>query len=486
MPLPQIPRDPLHAIPVPGFFAKVGETFGLSRPATVGIFVASAVALVAAVVFSILSAPKHTITITSGPEGSTFYSSAVKYSKILAKQGVKVRILTSHGSLENLQRLNDPRSNVDVGFVQDGLTEVETTKLNSLGSISYQPLLVFYRGAPVDTLAAFAGKRIAIGAEGSGTRNLAIALLAANGIKPDEASAPVGTISTTPAPRIAAGAVPSTPAPATTLLGWEAQEAYQSLLAGKADAIFLMGEDATTGIMHDLLHSPDVHLLSFSQAEAYSRRFSWLSQLKLPRGSIDLGKNIPAEDVNLVGPTIELVARKDLHPALSDLLLEAAQEVHGKATLLQRKGEFPAPMEHDFQVSDDAKRFYRSGKSFFYHYLPFWLASLTSRIVVVFIPTVVILIPVLRSIPQIYRWRIQSQVYRWYRALLALEKELAGNPGAEERAEMLVRLDEIEKAVNRMKVPAFFADQFYVLRGHIDFVRQLVNRQAHHEPGHGD
>jgi len=260
----------------------------------------------------------------------------------------------------------------------------------------------------------------------------------------------------------------------TTLLDWESQKASQALLDGSVDAIFLMGEDASTAILRELLLSTNVHLLNFPQAEAYTRRFIYLSVLKLPQGGIDLGRNIPAHDVYLIGPTVELIARKDLHPALSDLLLEAASEVHGKASLLQHKGEFPNPVEHDFHISADAARFYKSGTGFFYRYLPFWVASLTSRIVVVFIPTIVLLIPILRIIPHFYLWRI----HRWYRALLVLERDLHKETDLKKRQPLLKRLEEIERAVNKMKVPAFLADQYYGLRGHIDFVRQTTNSQS--------
>jgi len=364
-----------------------------------------------------------------------------------------LNILTSHGSLENLQRLDDPMFKVDVGLVQGGVTNATADNLVSLGSISYQPLLVFHRGAPVESLSDLAGKRLAIGPVGSGTRALVLTLLGANGIKTGDS---------------------------TTLLDWEPQESSKALLDGTVDAVFLMGEDASVAIMRELLLATNIHLLNFTQAEAYTRRFSFLSVLKLPQGSIDLGRNIPAHDVYLIGPTVELISRKNLHPALSDLLLEAAREVHGKATLLQHKSEFPAPIEHDFHISADAARFYRSGTSFFYRYLPFWLASLTSRIVVVFIPAIVILIPIVRSIPHLYRWRIQSRIYRWYRALLALERELFKEAESENRQHLLGRLDEIEDAVNKMKVPASFADQFYGLRGHIDFVRQMMSNKAPH------
>ena len=433
---------------MPNISTMITESFGISHAVAVGVIVFSCLALIGAVFFFVHSAPPNTITITSGPAGSIFYTYAFNYSNILARQGIQLNILTSDGSPDNLQRLTDPSFKVDVGFVQGGVTNGETGKLVSLGSISYQPLLVFYRGVPIESLTNLTGRRLAIGPVGSGTRTLVLTLLGANGIKPGEA---------------------------TTLLDWESQKSSKALQDGTVDAVFLMGEDASASVMRELLRAPDIHLLNFAQAEAYSRRFSYLSVLKLPQGVIDLGRNIPAQDVYLIGPTVELIARKNLHPALSDLLLATAQEVHGNATVLQRKREFPAPVEHDFHISADAARFYKSGTGFFYLYLPFWLASLTRRILVVFVPTIVLLIPIVRSVPHLYRWRIQSRIYRWYRALLVLERELFQETESKKRQHLLQRLDEIEKAVNKMKVPAFFANQFYGLRGHIDFVRQMMS-----------
>ena len=430
----------------PTFLANIMEIFGISRALTVGalLFILALVGM--AVFFFMKSAPPNTITITSGPEGSVYHTNAYKYAAILANYGVKSKILTSHGSLENLERLCDPNFKVDVGFVQGGVTAEGMDKLVSLGSISYQPLLVFYRGAHMDALSGLAGKRVAVGPVGSGTRALALTLLQTNGIQSGGS---------------------------TTLLDVEPKESAQGLLNGTIDATFLMGEDASTAVLRELLRNTNIHLLSFKQSNAYTRRFSYLSALELPEGSIDLGKDLPMQDVHLLGPTVELIARPHLHPALSDLLLEAAREVHGRASLLQHKNEFPAPLEHDFRISADAARFYKSGKSFFYRYLPFWLASLTSRIVVVFVPMIVVLIPVMRSLPSFYRWRIRSRIFRWYRALLALEREF-GKSDPARREQLLRRLDEIEKAVNRIKVPASYADQFYNLRTHIDFVRGPV------------
>ena len=439
------------SIPMPNILTKTTEIFGVSRAVTVGAICFTCLVLLGAVFYFVHSAPPKALTMTSGFEGSIFYTNAFKYSSILARQGVKLNILASEGSTENIKRLSDLSFKVDVGFVQGGVTNGATDKLVSLGSVSYQPLLVFYRGAPIESLSDLTGKRLAIGPVGSGTRTLVLTLLGANGIRPGEA---------------------------TTLLDWEPQASSKALLDGTVDAVFLMGEDASAAIMHKLLLATDIQLLNFAQAEAYTRRFSYLSVLKLSQGSIDLGKNIPKHDVYLIGPTVELIARNNLHPALADLLLETAREVHGNAGLFQHRGEFPAPIEHDYPISADAARFFKSGKILLYRYFPFWLASLLSRIVVVFIPAIVLLIPVLRSIPAVYRWRSRLRICRYYRALLTLEREMLTELEAGKRQELLTRLDEIEQKVNKMKVLASFADQFYSLRGHIDFVRQRFGQQT--------
>lgn len=445
------------AVPVPNLLSMITETFGFSRTVALVILWSCALLLLAAGVFCFTSNPPGSITMSTGPEGSSFYVNAGKYlgaftnNLDLKDARVTLHIVASHGSLDNLEKLEDPKSGVDAGFVQGGVTNAGQTNVVSLGSVAYLPLWVFYRGDTVKTLGALAGRRVSVGPLGSGTHSLALSLLATNGI-------------------VSGGA--------TRLLEWEATRAASGLKNGTVDAIFLMGEEANTALLRQLLVDPQVQLMNFSQAEAYTRRFPYLSVLKIPEGGFDFSNDIPAQDVKLIGPTVELVARKNLHPALSDLLLQAAQLVNGNPSLLQNKGEFPSPLEHDLKLSDDARRYYKSGSSFFYRYhLPFWLASLMSRVVVVFIPTVLVMVPIIRFIPHMYRWRNQTRIYRWYRALLSLEKELWKEPDTTRRVHLLHRLDHIEREVNKLKVPAFLADQFYGLRGHIATVRALAHEK---------
>jgi TRAP-type uncharacterized transport system substrate-binding protein len=428
------------------------EMFGLSRVVALCASILTVIVMILAVYWFFHVAPPKVITITSGPVGSIFHRNAEKYQKILARSGITLKILPSEGTLENLKRLSDPSFRVDIGFVQGGAaagTNVEN--LQSLGSLYSSPILIFYRNSvPLELLSQFSGKRLAVGLEGSGAHALALSLLAANDIEPGGA---------------------------TKLVNLDAEDGSKALLDGKVDAVFLMGESAPPQIIRSLMRTPGIRLYNFIQADAYTRRMVYLKKLDLPRGTIQFGKDLPSRDVNLVGPTVELIARTGLHPALSDLLLEAAHEVHGSAGLYRHQGEYPMLLEHEFRLSPDAIRFYKSGKSFFYRSLPFWMASLTNRILVVFVPMVVVLIPALRSIPSLYRWRIRLIIYRWYRALLGIERDMIAQRATGGRVELLNRLNRIEQSVNMMKVPASFADQFYILRGHIDFVRERLKEK---------
>jgi hypothetical protein len=222
----------------------------------------------------------------------------------------------------------------------------------------------------------------------------------------------------------------------------DSDEAAKAILSGKVDAVFLMGDSVSTDIIRQILHTDGIRLFDFTQADAYTRRIAYLNKITLPKGSIDFGKGTPAHDFSLLAPTVELI-------------------------------------EQEIRISNDANRFYKSGKSSFYRYLPFWLASLVSRIVVVLVPMIVLLLPGMRLIPAIYRWRFRSRITRWYRALLVIERDILSQLAPDKRKELLKKLYDIEAEVNRMKVPASFADQFYHLRGHITFVHTRLLSESH-------
>jgi TRAP-type uncharacterized transport system substrate-binding protein len=417
-------------------------------------------AAVALTAFLVRPAPPHTLTMITGPKGSNFERIATQYQKILARSGVKLKLVQSEGSYENLGMLLKPKSGIDIGLVQSGIEPAGDASdvgnggdnLVSLGSVFYVPLTIFYRSPqPVSRLSQFAGRRISIGPEGSGTQALALALLKGNEIEPHGA---------------------------TELVSLGGDEAKAALLSRKVDVIFLSGDSASPTTIRDMLHADGIRLFDFDQADAYVRRFHYLNRLPLPAGSFDLGENLPSTPINMLAPTVELLGHADLHPALCDLLLEAAFQVHGHASLLQTAAQFPNGTTSFYPVSDEAARYYKTGnKSFAYRYLPFWLASLLNRALVVIVPMLVVAIPGLRVLPQLYNWRVNSRIHRRYGELMALERESLGHLTEERRAALLDRLEGIERLVIRTRMPGSHAEQIYILRQHIGFVRANLLRQ---------
>ncbi len=413
------------------------------------------VAISAAAIFATLHfirpAPPDSLTIAGGPAGSNFFAVAEQYRAILARNGVTLNVLTSLGSADNLDRI--AKGEVDLALVQSGVTrDGGTDDLVSLGTMFRQPVFIFYRAAkPIARLSELAGQRIAVGREGSGTHFLALALLDGNGIVRGGSSA---------------------------LLDLEGEAAKQALIDRQVDAIFLSGDSAGIATVRDLMHADGVRLYDFTQGEAYERRYRYLNRLELPAGAFDLGSNLPDHRINMMAPTVELLAHGDLHPALSDLLNEAAYEVHNRGTLMQNPGEFPHPIEHDYPMSSDAMRYYKSGKSFAYRFLPFWLASLVSRALVVLLPVIVVVIPALRFAPSLYGWRVKRRIYKRYGELMEFERAALDTMTPEQRAQLLAKLDEIEKSIISAKIPGMFADRLYILRRHIQWVRESLAANA--------
>jgi TRAP-type uncharacterized transport system substrate-binding protein len=424
---------------------------------TVGPFLLLAAITVWAALHFAHSAPPRTLTMSSGPKGSTFETNAERYAKILRRNGITLKIVESEGSIDNLNRLSDRKSHIDIALVQSGLEPSgdagNPADLVSLGSMFYQPLTIFYRSPkPMVRLSELAAHRIAVGPEGSGTRFLALALLKANGIEPQGP---------------------------TQLLSLEGEDARKALLHNQVDAIFLTGDSAAPATVREMLHAEGVRLFDFVQVDAYVRRFPYLNKLTIPAGAFDLGENLPPNEIYLLAPTVELLAHSDLHPALVDLLIEAGMEVHGHAALTHTAGQFPSPVMITFPLSSEAARYYKSGaKSLTYRYLPFWLASLVDRLIVLLVPILVVVIPGLRYLPQLYRWRIDTRIHHRYGELMAVEREALGQLSDERRAALIDRLGEIERSVIRRKIPGSHAEQVYLLRQHIGFVRERLARPA--------
>ena len=401
-------------------------------------------------------APPKRIVITTGGESGAYYQFAQRYAAILARDGITLEVKASAGSLENLDRLKADQA--QVGFVQGGVVPPkedpdaeDDSGLLSLGSLFYEPVWVFYRGErDLSRLTELRGKRIAIGQEGSGVRQLAQQLLAANEIEAGEQLVPLSGLS-----------------------------AAEELQQGRIDAAFIIASESAP-VVQVLLRSPGIRLMSFAQSGAYQRRFPFLTKLTFPQGVADLVRDFPPNDIKVLAPTANLIVRDDLHPALQSLLLQAASEVHGKSGFFQDQGEFPSYKDQMLPLSPDAARYFKSGPSFLQRYLPFWLAVLVDRLIVLLLPVVALLIPLLKVAPAIYTWRVRSKVFRCYGELKFLEDDLKNHFDRAKLAEYRSRLDALEDEAVQLHVPLGFTDLVYTLREHVNLVRGILDKQESH------
>jgi TRAP transporter TAXI family solute receptor len=416
---------------------------------TVGLGVVIVLAAFAIALRFVQPAPPKHLSMSTGDENGGYQAYGKRYQELLARDGVTVELLPSHGSLENVARMMQPGARVDVGFLQSGTSfAANAPHLVSLGSLYYEPLWVFYRGSEIGDLPGLRGKRIAIGPEYSGVRALALQLLAVNDVV----------------------------LPPTELVPIGESEAAQALVDGKVDAAMFVAPIESENVER-LLGERSVRLLSFERAEGYTRRFPYLYQLVLPEGSVDFAHNVPRKDVVLIAPTANLLVQRDLHPALAYLLMRAAASLHSEPGMFNRRAEFPSSKDADFPLSPEARRFYQSGAPLLQRYLPFWAANLIDRLWVMALPVLAVLIPLSRILPALYGWRMRSRIYRWYGRLKEIELQLEDKQTPEDLQEMESRLDTIEQAVNRIPTPLAYSANLYSFRQHIDLVRGRVQHR---------
>lgn len=426
-------------------------------------FTGAAMALIGLLIWLLTSyispAPPKKIDMTTGAVDGASHQFALKYQSYLRANGVTLELKPSTGALQNLDRLN---AGMPVGFVQGGLGLLsidpqktdQDTPLRSLGVVGYEPIWLFSTSSEAfktldKGLQSLAGKKVAIGAEGSGTRKVALDLLQSYGVSAANA----------------------------TLSPEGGMAAAEALLGKALDAIIIIGAPQTPAVQL-LLTRPEVRLVSLAHAEGITRRLPYMSLVTLKAGSVDPLRDLPSEDVNLLTTTANLVVRDDLHPALAYLLLEAARDVHKGATLLNKPAEFPNPRGTDFPLADEAQRYYKDGRPFLQRYLPYWAANALQRLLLILVPLLAIAIPALKTIPGLLDFKNNNRLYRRYEILLKMERELRTRQlNADEIKQATAALDTIESEIGATKFPLDFADRIYTLRQHVSYVRAQLHQE---------
>lgn len=417
-----------------------------------GPIILMVIAILFAAYYFVDPAPGRTLDFSAGQENSAYEGFAKQYAEELEKNQIKLRVHKSQGSQENLQQISDPESNIDIGFVQSGSTnqaDAEAKGLISLGSLFYEPIWIFYRSKKeITNLHDLKGQKINLGPDGYGVRRLFRQILEVNNL--EESDVHIQQLESTPA--------------------------TVAFIEGKVD-VLVMSTASDSLLVQMLLQTPGVKLFDFVQAEAYTRRFPFLSHVLLPRGIVNMGKDIPSRDYHLISPTATLVAHESLHPALISLFLQAAKKIHGGANWFSRQGEFPSDRFTEIAVEPQAEKFYKNGPPFLQRYLSFWMSNFLERMWVLLIAFGALALPLSKIIPPLYVWRVRSRIYKWYGQLRSVEHALDDATPKQRKQiaqEQLQRLDEIEAKVNHISIPLSYAEELYGLRSHIQFVRKRI------------
>ena len=422
-----------------------------------GPFFILGVALLVAAYFLLDPAPPKKVILATGPEQSAYAEFGKRYAAELRRFGITVELRPTLGSRENLRLLRDGKEAVDIAFVQGGASETIRTKEDeevepvvSLGSLFFEPVWIFYRADAIKnftSLTQLRGKRVNTGLRGSGTPGLANRLLLANQVDREEMKRALVSD----------------------------QEAVIGLLEGKFDAIVLVTAPEAPFVQM-LLQTPGIRLFEFAHAEAYARRYRYISPVVLPRGVAHLALDVPPRDLSLIATTTSLVAREDTHPALVQLFVQAAARIHSTPGWTARAGTFPTGAKSEFPLAGEAERYYRNGPPLLQRYMPFWLANVVDRMWVALFSIIAILIPLSRILPPLYQFRVRSRVFRWYRQLRQIEDR--HDKQKSPVAELIEDLDRLEAKAARIVVPLSYTDELYALRQNIGLVRERLRKAA--------
>ncbi|MFY9073829.1 hypothetical protein CRU99_07900 [Malaciobacter mytili] len=391
-------------------------------------------------------APKKEITIATGTEDGNYYKTALIYKELLEKEKVKVNLITSKGSMDNIKLLQENKA--DIAFMQNGsITAQEDNSIKAIASIYYEPLWVFYKneGFKIDYIIQLITKKISIGEVGSGTQNLVSKILKDNGITKEN----------------------------STILNYTNEKAKELLLKGELDALFVVSSQ-NSEVVKELLAHPNINILSFKRAKAYSRKYSYLESLTLYEGTLDLYKNLPDENINLLASAATLVVKDGFSEELIRIFLKKVKEVHNKKDLFAKQGEFPNILNMKLEVHDEAQIYFQNGDTWLEKIFPYWIASNIDRLKIFLIPLITLMLPLYKGVFPLYQWSMRSKIYKWYEEVKDFDKKI----GTLNKQELELELEKIQKLQEEIsketKVPLSFMGEYYNLIMHINLIEQRI------------
>lgn len=421
--------------------AEIFKTYGLS------IFLIIIISIIA--YQFVEPAPPTRLRMATASKEGAYHRYGKLYKDFFALQNIELELVPTSGSVENLQLLKEKK--VEVAFVQGGIgSSKDSPELKGLASLYLEPLFIFARsGKRITSFSELEGKRIALGPEGSGTRKIVMQLLADNNLQDSDKM---------------------------RTLPYGGREGADKLIAGEIDLLFMV-TSTSSPLVKELFHQPDITLVNLERAKSYSVLHSYLSHIVMPEGVLDMAANIPANDIHFVAPAATLVAGEEMHPALIDLMMQAASYVHGKSVVLGADLHFPSSDFLDFPLSSEAERYFKHGPPFLQRFLPFWAASLIDRLKFMLLPMLALILPLMKILPPTYRWRVRSKIYRWYDELHQIDVTTLKSRNRKVISDALQDISTMEEDVRLVEVPLSYSQELYNLRLHIELLREKLERE---------
>jgi TRAP-type uncharacterized transport system substrate-binding protein len=401
-------------------------------------------------IWFLVPTPPKKIVMTTGADNGLYYRFGQQLAKELAKEKITLEVLPSAGSLENIERLNQSDSKVQVGILQGGVGQVsESPNISALASVFDEQVWIFYRKSafkePLTKITQLENKSLSIGLPGSGTRDLGFKLLELNKININSDK------------------------PAIILKEFTASQSLKALSANELDAVMLVSAPQAP-ILLEYLRSPQLAIMNFDQADAYTVRLPFLRKVTVPRGVINLAEDLPRKDISILAAPASMVVNDDIHPALITPLMRAMDSSISQLGLLQKENDYPSDTGFAWPHNDDAKHYLKAGPSFLHRHLPFWSVVWVDRAIRIILPLLAILIPLFNYLPMLILMSVDAKTSAVYKKLRILELAVAANPKKPWQEE----LQALQIQALAMKVPKKYAVKVYELRMYLQMVRDKL------------
>ncbi|WP_423823693.1 ABC transporter substrate-binding protein [Salinisphaera sp. SPP-AMP-43] len=392
--------------------------------------------------------PPQTVRFAAGIENGGYWQIAERYQDILARDGIDLKLIPTAGSVENARLMTQGKA--DAALLQGGVPVgggVET-----LGAVFTEPLLIFARSSGGATVsnnpAMWSGLRIAAGAPGSGTRAAVKALLKAAGVTG-----------------------------ANTLLPLDGTAASAALADGPADVAVFMAP-LSAPYLKPIVSDKSVRLVPLAHIVALSRRVPQSVIVNVPSGAFSLNPPLPADDRQLLGLLARMVAQPDMHPAIVDRLVNAAQLVHQSGDMITPAGQFPTMAHTSLPQNAYARDLIADGPSALSAFLPYWVVAQISRFAILLLPIVFLLLPLLRALPGLYQWSIRNRVFRHYARIREIDEAAAETDNPDTLHALESELAELDREIAGLKLPLPYRGYAYDARLHIDLLRKRIANRA--------